>query len=718
MRGSLFILAPMLMLAAAGDAGAQQAPPPPTPLTPAEAEAESGDEIIVSARRGDQVRIDRREYAVRDDPAAQATDAFDILGRIPSVSVSPSGEIRLLGGEGVTVQLNGQAIRGGNVEQVLRSLTGNDIERIEVTTNPPASQSASSSAGIINIVTRNRFMRGFAGRLQAQVNTLGSTQATLSPSWSQDALAISGRLYHNVNRGDQGVVRRIENFATGAVVDESGGGDYDNEQNSANLQFVYRLAPQRRISLALDHVLGDYSAEQTIAQRRSPGSASLQSAPNASDTNSDSAFLTFRDTGQNQSVLEFTSYFETSDRSNERLSTITPDGGATTQYRVADGVADATFNARLDYERPLGGARLLEVGGSFDQSEQEVYNLRQSLTGASPDDYDTVLTGILQTSAAFVAYQFGAGDWILRPGLRAESDRREVNSDGGETDSGETRLFPSVHMRRDLSDRVVLDLSYSSRIQRPDLIQLDPTVRITADGLRGDAGNPNLRPTTTNAYEANITYQGSGATYSLTLFDRLSQDIVSPFTELTPSGALLTRPVNTGESEQRGLQTILRGPIGDRWRYSLSANFLSRDFEVLSGAGRSRRSQFEYSGNAQIEWRDPRQNEPGADQIQFSLQFQGPRATLQGETKEFFLANLSWRRRITERLSSTVRWADVFDSNTTVTRIRSGDAFEYLENRGVPPRIFFSLDYQFGSLTDRPQQDQVPPPPRQQEQAP
>lgn len=139
---------------------------------------------------------------------------------------------------------------------------------------------------------------------------------------------------------------------------------------------------------------------------------------------------------------------------------------------------------------------------------------------------------------------------------------------------------------------------------------------------------------------------------------------------------------------------------------------------MLSGAGRSRRSQFEYSGNAQIEWRAPRQNEPGADQIQFNVQFQGPRATLQGKTEESLLANLVWRRRVTDRLSLTVRWSDLFDSNTTRTRIRTGDAFDYVENRGVPPRVFFSLNYQFGSLTEPPQQDQPPPPPRQQEQAP
>ena len=79
------------------------------------AEAGSGeeefvDDIIVVAEPGDQVRIDRRTYALRDDPAAQSTNMFDVLGRIPSVSVAPSGAVTLLGADNVTIQLNGQPV--------------------------------------------------------------------------------------------------------------------------------------------------------------------------------------------------------------------------------------------------------------------------------------------------------------------------------------------------------------------------------------------------------------------------------------------------------------------------------------------------------------------------------------------------------------------------------------------------------------------------------
>lgn len=126
--------------------------------------AERTDEIVVLGAREDGVRIDRRTYTVRDDAEAQSTDMFEILGRIPSVSVSPEGAITLLGASGVEVQINGQPAPGESLEQVLRGLPGSQVKRIEIITNPSAQFSAAASGGIINIITKDRFERVSRGR--------------------------------------------------------------------------------------------------------------------------------------------------------------------------------------------------------------------------------------------------------------------------------------------------------------------------------------------------------------------------------------------------------------------------------------------------------------------------------------------------------------------------------------------------------------------------
>src|SRR5262245_56183529 len=96
---------------------AQEAPAPATAPTSENAD-EHSDDIVIVAQTGDQVRIDRRTYTIRDDAAAQSTNMYDALGEIPSVSVSPTGAVTLLGASDVTIQIDGRPVPGNNLEQV------------------------------------------------------------------------------------------------------------------------------------------------------------------------------------------------------------------------------------------------------------------------------------------------------------------------------------------------------------------------------------------------------------------------------------------------------------------------------------------------------------------------------------------------------------------------------------------------------------------------
>ena len=269
-----------------------------------------------------------------------------------------------------------------------------------------------------------------------------------------------------------------------------------------------------------------------------------------------------------------------------------------------------------------------------------------------------------------------------------------------------TRLFPSVHVRNELTPNINIDVSYTSRISRPGFQQLDPALRFIDVG-RAFSGNPNLEPTTTDAYEANFVYQKNGASFSVTFFDRISEDIVSPFTDVV-GGTIVTMPVNAGTSEQRGLQALLRGPLGERWRYSLSGNVLSREYDVLSGGVISRREDIEYDGVAQLDYRDPDQEAVGANQFQFEVRFVGPRYGLQTESDPFYMANFTWRRRLTPRLFGVFMVQDIFESTDQFTEITTDDYIERAEFESSGIRFRLALTYQFGSGPQRPPPDQQP----------
>jgi hypothetical protein len=156
------------------------------------------------------------------------------------------------------------------------------------------------------------------------------------------------------------------------------------------------------------------------------------------------------------------------------------------------------------------------------------------------------------------------------------------------------------------------------------------------------------------------------------------------------------------------LQALLRGPIGEHWRYSLSGNVLNREYDFLGNTGRVRREAVEYDGIAQLDYRDEDQEAAGANQYQFEVRFQGPRHGLQSERSEFVTANFTWRRRLTSRLFAVLNVQDIFDSADQVSEVTTDDYYERTEFESPGTRLRLALTYQFGSGPQRPPQDQQP----------
>lgn len=700
---------------------AQTSPPPPPPPAPAEAataadtteeEASNEEEVVVLARPGDQVRIDRRTYTLRDDATAQSTNMYEVLGRIPSVSVSPDGaSVTLLGAGDVVIQINGQPVPGANLEQILRSIPGSQVERIEVITNPSAQYSAAASGGIINIITRQRFEGGFNGSLQLNGDSLGGYHVGLAPSWSRGPWSLSAQVGTYSGGQDQNMLRERQVLPLGPAQTEQG----EREINwqgwyASRLQAGYRANDRRRFTAAFD--FGNHNSDFRQTSDLFTTGVLTSSRVSQTDNSGDNSGFTFewQETGdQARELFKLNLALNRYDNTSASLYEITPVVGAASLYETLSEQTTDSADIKLDWESPQPNENFMTYGFNFNTSDQTIDNNLNTVSGPGPAPYAATLEGRQQTLAGYVTYQFDTGDWTWLPGLRAESYRREVVSGLAETDGTDDRLFPSLHIRRALSSNINLDVSYSSRIQRPGIQQLDPSLRFV-DVNRAISGNPNLDPTTTDAFEANLVYQANGASFSLTFFDRISQDIVSNFTEVNGDGVIVSMPVNAGQSEQRGLQALLRGPLGERWRYSISGNVLNRQFDFLSSGGTlQRREEVEYDGIFQLDYRDPDQNAVGADQLQLELRFQGPRYGLQTEIDPFYMVNLTYRRKLTDRIYAVFNAIDILDSVDQINQVTTADYIERTEFQSPGTRFRIGLTYQFGDGPQRPPPDQQGP---------
>lgn len=128
---------------------------------------------------------DRLEYLVSNDPFAQGQRAYELLSRLPMVSMA-DGQTSILGRGRAGILLDGRmtALDEEALWQKLWSLAAEDIERIEVITVPSGRYRFNGVGGYINIVTKQGQMLGWRSDLSGQLASgndwNGSINGTIS----------------------------------------------------------------------------------------------------------------------------------------------------------------------------------------------------------------------------------------------------------------------------------------------------------------------------------------------------------------------------------------------------------------------------------------------------------------------------------------------------------------------------------------------------------
>jgi hypothetical protein len=116
-----------------------------------------------------EVKADKTIVNIEGSINAQGSDAFELLRKSPGVTVDRDDNISLSGKNGVQIYIDGKPspLSGKEFTDFLRSLNSNQIESIELITNPSAKYDAAGNAGIINIKLKKNKAYGTNGSVNA-----------------------------------------------------------------------------------------------------------------------------------------------------------------------------------------------------------------------------------------------------------------------------------------------------------------------------------------------------------------------------------------------------------------------------------------------------------------------------------------------------------------------------------------------------------------------
>ena len=188
--------------------------------------------ITAAAVKPYRVELDKKVYDPSTDIISKGGNLQDVLTNVPSVSVETDGTVSMRGNSNVRFLINGKpsALLGiDSGANALQSIPADQIERIEVITNPSSKFEASGTAGILNIILKKTKGMGFNGSVTGSLGWLPSTNLNTNLSWKKGNWTwfLNGGGGYRESEGRNDNDTRYFDPATGATT-------YFFEQNSLN----------------------------------------------------------------------------------------------------------------------------------------------------------------------------------------------------------------------------------------------------------------------------------------------------------------------------------------------------------------------------------------------------------------------------------------------------------------------------------------------------
>lgn len=568
--------------------------------------AKSMSGVTVTARKPlIEHKIDRTVVNVEASVTNVGSSALEVLEKSPGISVDKDGNISLKGKQGVMVLVDGRPTQlgGADLANLLRSMNANQLDQIEIMTNPPAKYDAAGNAGIINIKTKKNRQLGYNGsfnasygqgnlpkfneglnfnyrqgkwnlftnlshayrernnKLDIQRNFINATTKDLVSHFDQQARMKNASSSYNAKLGADFFAAK--NTTVGIVLSGfSNPGEFQNRNRIDISNNVGVVTSQTRALALQKSSWKNYSTNVNFRQVLDTTGKELTA---------DLDYVTYK-ANRNQSLSNY--YYNTSGAAIKK--------GDTLFSHMPQNIN--IYSGRLDYSMPLKKGARFEAG------------LKTSIVKTDNNAvYDTVHYGArvrdLNRSNHFIyeeninaAYVNLSGPLSKKMnaqlGLRVENTRSKGNQvTTKETfERNYTQLFPTAFVQYTLNDKNNLGLNYGRRIRRPNYESLNPFIEYL-DRYTSQQGNPNLKPQFSHNVELSHTYKGFLTT---TVNYTQTNDIIQQVIEQNEAtNETYVKQANIAKQRQWGLAVSANKSINKLWTNSIYVNVFSNRFEGL-----------------------------------------------------------------------------------------------------------------------------------------
>ena len=461
-------------------------------------------------------------FNASESAVAAGSNASELLNTVPLISKDPNGKILVRGKEpkilidDKPVELNLQQL-----QDLLESLPGSSIEKIEVMTNPPP-QYANEQGGVINIVTRKGKV-GKGGRVSVTAGTRGEGSINGSFNYRKNKFSI------NVNAG--AAVNRFVGFGNSErknIYPDSANylkteSDFLNKSVRPYLRvnMDYEISKYQSLHVEANYNQNDFNNRSTteytnINRFNEIYKLSERTIRSEGDNYNPGTNITYtlkgKQAGEQFRIIAGTNF---SLNENERVfyqqyfnPDHTPNGTDSLQTQITNS-KNSNYNIRVSYDKPLVEKKtFLSVGGAYNRSNSHIKvdasYLKKPEKLLMPMDllsnhfkFHQDVSNLRASVKQILGEKFS-----VTAGVAVEQTQInfELLRQGSEVGNDYWNFLPFANINKHWNNDLNITLSYRRTIRRPGINELNPTIDFS-DPYNIRYGNPGLNPSLAHNFD-------------------------------------------------------------------------------------------------------------------------------------------------------------------------------------------------------------------------
>lgn len=681
-------------------------------------------EVEVAAEKSAVVlSIDKRTYNVEKDLSVKGGTGVDVMKNIPGLTVDADGNVQLRN-QSPTIFVDGRP-----TTLTLQQIPADQIERVEIITNPSVKFDASATGGILNVVMKKNNKPGYNGMVMAYVGTgdryggmaninvkQGKWNTSLMYSYNQGINNTNGftkrtqlnkevttgyfnqdnntRMANIFNFGRFGIDYNIDNRNTISLNGMIMGGQFKTTDNQA-YDVLDSSAVKRLFGEQVNNqkaAFQNYNAQVMYKKTYPKVGKELTVDMNYNYTNSNNGYLFTTTTHLNPDTIWIPNSY---------------------QKNVGSTSANQ-YVFQMDYVNPINDNSKFEAGiKAYYKNSISANNT--SRANGSEDNYtrDSIMSNryVIDDliNAAYVNYN-NKMFWNIgyQAGLRFEqsyyagniTDKKQKFSYNYPSTADDIlkSIFPGIYFSKKVKGNNEFQLNFSRKISRPNFFQLMPFVMF-ADKQNYRIGNPQLKPEFKNIAEFNYNKIFSKGSYLASGYFRYEEqpitDVAYPDPDPAKTNVLVNTTINGKNSIRYGMEHTFKWTFFKNldWTVNANAYYIYMRGTVVQGEPEAKAEGYAWNAKTTISYRFPKNFT-----LQVNGNYESPKILLLGYAREIYSMDISVNKMIGTKWIFNASLNDVFNTRRMGTHFETPYYIQDLSRRRESRYVRFTVTYLFGKM--------------------